>query len=54
MQQFEKQFENLDLQTQVMDGVMSQQAAMSTPEDEVSALMQQVGNIFQQLPGCAG
>jgi len=44
MQQFEKQFENLDLQTQVVDGVMSQQAAMSTPEDEVSALMQQVAD----------
>lgn len=42
MQQFEKQFENLDLQTQVVDGVMSQQAAMSTPEDEVNGLMMQV------------
>jgi charged multivesicular body protein 1 len=44
MQQFEKQFENLDLQTQVVDGVMSQQAALSTPEDEVGALMQQVAD----------
>jgi charged multivesicular body protein 1 len=44
MQQFEKQFENLDLQTQVVDGVMSQQAALSTPEEEVSALMQQVAD----------
>jgi charged multivesicular body protein 1 len=44
MQQFEKQFENLDLQTQVVDGVMSQQAALSTPEEEVGALMQQVAD----------
>jgi len=42
MQQFERQFENLDLQTQVVDEVMGQQAALSTPEDEVNTLMQQV------------
>jgi len=58
MQQFEKQFENLDLQTQVVDGVMSQQAAMSTPEDEVSALMQQVADehgleLQMGLPGAS-
>jgi charged multivesicular body protein 1 len=44
MQSFEKQFENLDLQTQVVDGVMSQQAAASTPADEVAALVQQVAD----------
>lgn len=44
MQQFERQFENLDLQTQVVDGVMSQQAAMSTPEEDVNLLMQQVAD----------
>ena len=58
MQQFEKQFENLDLQTQVVDGVMSQQAAMSTPEDEVSALMLQVADehgleLQMGLPGAS-
>ncbi len=58
MQQFEAQFENLDLQTQVVDGVMSQQAAMSTPEDEVSALMQQVADehgleLQMGLPGAS-
>ncbi|GLC38019.1 hypothetical protein PLESTB_000445500 [Pleodorina starrii] len=42
MTQFEKQFENLDLQTQVVDDVMGAQASLSTPEDEVSALMNQV------------
>jgi charged multivesicular body protein 1 len=40
--QFEKQFENLDLQTQVVDDVMGQQANLTTPEDEVNALMAQV------------
>jgi charged multivesicular body protein 1 len=58
MQLFEKQFENLDLQTQVVEGVMSEQAAMSTPEDEVTALMQQVADehgleVQIGLPGAA-
>jgi hypothetical protein len=58
MQQFEKQFENLDLQTQVVDGVMSSQAALSTPEEEVSALMLQVADehgleLQIGLPGAA-
>eukprot|EP00798_Chlamydomonas_sp_ICE-L_P028587 gene28585-31755_t len=35
MGQFERQFENLDLQTSVVDNVMSQQANLATPEDEV-------------------
>lgn len=42
MNQFEKQFENLDLQTQVVDEVMGAQANLSTPEDEVNALIMQV------------
>eukprot|EP00877_Chromochloris_zofingiensis_P009351 jgi/Chrzof1/466/Cz01g16250.t1 len=58
MQLFEKQFENLDLQTQVVDGVMSQQAAMSTPEDEVTALIAQVADehgleLQMGLPGAS-
>lgn len=44
MNQFEKQFENLDLQTQVVDEVMGAQASLSTPEDEVSALIHQVAD----------
>ncbi|GAX79761.1 hypothetical protein CEUSTIGMA_g7202.t1 [Chlamydomonas eustigma] len=44
MNQFERQFENLDLQTSVMDNVMSAQANLSTPEDEVTNLMQQVAD----------
>ncbi len=42
MGQFEKQFENLDLQTQVVDEVMGAQANLSTPEDEVNSLIMQV------------
>lgn len=58
MQQFEKQFENLDLQTSVVEGVMSQQAAAATPEGEVTALMQQVAEehgleLAVGLPGAA-
>jgi charged multivesicular body protein 1 len=58
MQQFERQFDNLEVQTAVVDGVMAQQAAASTPEDEVSALMQQVAEehgleLQVGLPGAA-
>ncbi len=42
MRQFERQFENLDLQTQVVDDVMGAQASMLTPEDDVNSLIQQV------------
>lgn len=42
MAQFEKSFENLDLQTQVVDDVMGAQAALTTPEDEVNSLLAQV------------
>uniref|UniRef100_A0A7S0RAB7 Charged multivesicular body protein 1a n=1 Tax=Chlamydomonas leiostraca TaxID=1034604 RepID=A0A7S0RAB7_9CHLO len=44
MNQFERQFENLDLQTQVVDEVMGAQANLSTPEDDVTALIQQVAD----------
>lgn len=44
MNKFEHQFEDLDLHTQVMDGVMSAQANLSTPEDEVNSLMHQVAD----------
>lgn len=43
MSQFERQFENLDLQTQVVDEVMGAQANLSTPEEDVNSLIQQVG-----------
>ncbi|KAK9808978.1 hypothetical protein WJX72_007338 [[Myrmecia] bisecta] len=44
MDQFERQFENLDIQSEFVENAMSNQAAMSTPEDEVTNLMQQVAD----------
>lgn len=40
MDQFEKQFENLDVQSEFVEQAMGNQAALSTPEDEVNLLMQ--------------
>eukprot|EP00798_Chlamydomonas_sp_ICE-L_P008159 gene8159-1413_t len=53
MGQFERQFENLDLQTAVVDNMMSQQANMTTPEDEVNALMHQVADEYGLETGLA-
>lgn len=52
MNTFEKQFEDLDIQAGVVNRVMGGQAALSTPEDEVEALMQAVAaqhGLEQQL-----
>jgi charged multivesicular body protein 1 len=42
MDQFEKQFENLDIQTEFVEGAMNNQATLSTPEEDVNILLQQV------------
>ena len=42
MNTFEKQFENLDVQTAVMDDAMNRQAAMSTPPDQVNELLMKI------------
>lgn len=42
MDEFEKQSMNLDVPSDVMNDTMSNQMAMSTPEDEVQGLLQQV------------
>ena len=42
MDQFERQFENLDVQSQFVEGAMNNQASLSTPEEDVNLLMQQV------------
>uniref|UniRef100_A0A7S3QV59 Charged multivesicular body protein 1a n=2 Tax=Dunaliella tertiolecta TaxID=3047 RepID=A0A7S3QV59_DUNTE len=42
MDQFEKQFENLDMQGQVVENVMGTQANLSTPEEDVNNLINQV------------
>lgn len=44
MNTFEKQFENLDVQTAVMDDAMNKQAALSTPPDQVNQLLQQIAD----------
>jgi charged multivesicular body protein 1 len=42
MDQFERQFEDLDISTQFMDQTMQTQGAMTTPASEVDDLMNQV------------
>lgn len=42
MDQFEKQFENLDIQSEFVENAMNAQASLSTPEDDVNLLVQQV------------
>ena len=40
--QFEKQFESLDVQSEFVEQAMQNQAVLSTPEDDVNMLVQQV------------
>uniref|UniRef100_A0A061R0J8 Charged multivesicular body protein 1 n=3 Tax=Tetraselmis sp. GSL018 TaxID=582737 RepID=A0A061R0J8_9CHLO len=56
MDQFEKQFENLDVQSEFVEKAMSNQANLSTPEDQVHELMQQVADehnleVAMDMPG---
>jgi len=44
MDRFEQQFETLDVQSGVVEAAMNQQAALSTPEEDVNSLMQQVAD----------
>ena len=44
MDSFEKQFENLDVQTEVMQDAMGNTTAMSTPPEDVAMLMQQIAD----------
>merc|ERR1719346_298156 len=41
MDRFEKDFEDLDVQTSVMEGAMSQTTATNVPQDAVEQLMKQ-------------
>lgn len=50
MDQFERQFENLDVQSQFVEGAMNNQASLSTPEEDVNLLMQQVRNTDMCTP----
>lgn len=56
MDQFEKQFENLDIQSEFVEGAMNNQAALSTPEEDVTTLLQQVADehnleLAMDMPG---
>ncbi|KAJ1653311.1 hypothetical protein IWQ61_006534 [Dispira simplex] len=42
MDKFENQFENLDVQTQYMEGTMGNSVSLSTPQSDVDQLMHQV------------
>lgn len=44
MDSFEKSFENLDVQSQFVENSMGNTTALSTPQDEVDALMMQVAD----------
>jgi charged multivesicular body protein 1 len=44
MDTFESQVENLNVQTSYMESAMSSSAALTTPDDQVSNLMQQVAD----------
>eukprot|EP01087_Luapelamoeba_hula_P019742 TRINITY_DN6593_c0_g1_i1.p1 TRINITY_DN6593_c0_g1~~TRINITY_DN6593_c0_g1_i1.p1 ORF type:complete len:194 (-),score=46.09 TRINITY_DN6593_c0_g1_i1:116-697(-) len=44
MDQFEKQFEDLDVQSTYIEGAMNQTTALSTPQDQVDALINQVAD----------
>jgi len=44
MDTFEKQFEDLDVQSQYMENSMGNSTTLSTPEDQVEGLMQQVAD----------
>jgi len=42
MDKFEKQFEDLDVQTQTMENAMSSSTVMTTPAEQVDSLIMQV------------
>jgi len=44
MDKFEKQFEDLDVQSQTMESAMSSTTTITAPENQVDSLMQQVAD----------
>merc|ERR1712150_233563 len=56
MDQFEKEFEDLDVQTSVVEGAMNQTTATNIPQDAVEGLMKQAADeagleLNMELPG---
>ncbi|TGZ66987.1 hypothetical protein CRM22_005033 [Opisthorchis felineus] len=59
MDSFEKNFENLDVQSQVMDTAMGNTVTLNVPEDEVTSLMMKAADeagleLNQELPKADG
>ena len=44
MDRFETQFENLDVQSQVMENTMSASSTLTAPQNQVDSLMQEVAD----------
>ena len=44
MDRFETQFENLDVQSQVMENTMCNSSTLTTPQGQVDSLMQEVAD----------
>ena len=44
MDRFETQFENLDVQSQVMEGTMSNTTTLTTPQGQVDSLLMEVAD----------
>lgn len=58
MDRFEKDFEDLDVQTAVMEGAMNQTTATNVPQDAVEGLMRQAADesgidLNMELPSAA-
>jgi len=58
MDKFEKEFEDLDVQTSVMEGAMNQTTATNVPQDHVENLMKQAADeagldLNLEIPGAA-
>jgi hypothetical protein len=45
MDQFEKQFEDLDVQSEYVENTINQTTALSTPQDQVDELIAQVSSL---------
>ncbi|XP_074573669.1 ESCRT-related protein CHMP1-like [Curcuma longa] len=46
MDQFERQFVNMEVEAEFMEGAMAGSTSLSTPESEVNSLMQQVADDY--------
>lgn len=58
MDQFEKQFDNLDIQSDFIESTMNNQAVQMTPEEDVNMLLQQVADehnleVSLEMPGAS-